>query len=58
MKITATVQEAAAMTGLSKSNIYNLINAGKLQTCLIGHRRLIRMQSLQELVENAFAAAA
>lgn len=53
MKLTATVQEAVAMTGLSKSGLYNLINRGELDSVTVGRRRLVKVDSLRKLVEVA-----
>jgi excisionase family DNA binding protein len=50
MKLTATVKEACEMTGLSKSKIYLLIGEGKLTATTVGRRRLVKVDSIRELV--------
>lgn len=53
MKITATVREACEMTGLGKTKLYELMGNGSLQTTTIGRRRLVKVDSLRQLVEAA-----
>ncbi len=50
-RITLRVNEAQAVSGLSRSTIYELLKAGRLQTVKIGGRRLILRESLQRLLE-------
>lgn len=51
MKITATVDEARAMTGLGKTSLYAAISDGRLKSLTVGRRRLINVESLRHLVE-------
>jgi len=53
MKITTTVKEACEMTGLGKTLVYQLINAGKIKTTTVGRRRLVSVDSIRALVEAA-----
>jgi excisionase family DNA binding protein len=53
MKITATIKEACAMTGLGKTKIYQAIGEGKLETSCVGRRRLVNVDSLRQLVSTA-----
>ncbi len=53
MKITATVKEACAMTGIGKNKLYALINAGDLDTVVLGRRRFVKVDSLRKLLEVA-----
>lgn len=46
-------QAGAALGGQSKSTIYKLIKAGKLESTLIGSRRVIIFQSLKALIKPA-----
>lgn len=52
-KITLRVNETTAVSGLSRSTIYVLLKAGKLQTTKVGGRRLILRDSLQRLLRPA-----
>ncbi len=52
-KITLRVNETTAVSGLSRSTIYELLKAGKLQTTKVGGRRLILRDSLQRLLQPA-----
>jgi len=51
-KITLRVNEATAVSGLSRSTIYELLKAGKLRAVKIGGRRLILRESLQSLLQT------
>jgi excisionase family DNA binding protein len=46
------IDDAAALIGLSRSSIYNLINAGKLPSTIVAGRRLIRRADLVALIHN------
>jgi excisionase family DNA binding protein len=50
-KITLRINETVAVSGLSRSTIYELLKAGKLRAVKIGGRRLILRESLQALLE-------
>ncbi len=50
-KLAFRVNEAVAVSGLSRSTIYELLKAGKLRAVKIGGRRLILRESLQALLE-------
>ena len=51
-RITLRVNEAQAVSGLSRSTIYELLKAGKLRTVKVGGRRLILRESLQALLQT------
>ena len=51
-KITLRVNEAQAVSGLSRSTIYELLKAGKLRAVKVGGRRLILRESLQALLQT------
>lgn len=53
MKLTATVKEACEITGLGKTKLYDLMNAGAIRTTTVGRRRLVSMDSLRALLEAA-----
>jgi excisionase family DNA binding protein len=48
--ITVTIQQACALSGLSHTTIYKLINAGKLRSVKIGRRTLVTYASLRGLL--------
>lgn len=45
-----SVADAAKMIGLGLTKTYDLINAGKLSSVKIGRRRLVRVESIRQLV--------
>jgi hypothetical protein len=55
-KITATITEFCAMSGIGRSRVYELINAGVLESALIGERRFIIVDSYRRYVEQRLAA--
>jgi excisionase family DNA binding protein len=52
-KITLRISETVAVSGLSRSTIYELLKAGKLRAVKVGRRRLILRDSLQTLLQAA-----
>jgi prophage regulatory protein len=58
--ILVSVNNAAAMLGLSRPTIYNLLNAGALHAVKSGGRTLIPTQALRDYAESleAYAPAA
>jgi excisionase family DNA binding protein len=48
--LAVPVPEAARMLGVGVSTTYRLIGEGKLATCQIGTRRLVRVSSLRKFV--------
>lgn len=51
-KIAVPVVEGFAALGIGRTKGYELIEAGRLKTILIGRRRLILVSSIKELVEE------
>ena len=49
-RLSCTVAEACAATGLGRTKLYELIGAGSVVTTLIGRRRLISVKSLLHLI--------
>jgi excisionase family DNA binding protein len=45
-----SVDEAAAMLGISRVSIYGEINAGRLQTLTVGRRRLVPAAAIAEFI--------
>ena len=44
------IKQAIYELGISRTAIYELINAGKLKTVKIGRRRLVPIEAIEELV--------
>jgi hypothetical protein len=53
--ITATIPEFKRISGISRSRIYELLDAGELHSVHIGVRRLIIIQSYLDLIERQCA---
>lgn len=51
-QFTASISEAAKALSLGRTSIYALINDGRLETVKIGRRRLIKVSSIQLLLEQ------
>lgn len=45
------VNDAARTLGIGRTHVYRLISEGKIDTILLGRRRLIKAASLQKLIE-------
>ena len=52
-RIALRLNDAAAISGLSKSTLYSLIRAGKLNDCRVGSRRLILRADLEALIQGS-----
>lgn len=50
-RLTCTIAEACEATGLGRTKLYELIGDGRVDTARIGRRRLIKVRSLQRLLE-------
>jgi excisionase family DNA binding protein len=49
-RLTCTIAEACAATGLGRTKLYELIGDGRVDTATIGRRRLVKVRSLQRLL--------
>ena len=49
-RLTCTILEASEVTGLGRTKLYELIDAGLLQTTTVGRRRLVTVDSLMSLL--------
>jgi excisionase family DNA binding protein len=47
--ICASINETARALGIGRTKIYELINAGRLETVKIGRRTLVRTDSIRAL---------
>lgn len=54
--ILVSVPDAARLLGLGRSSIYSLLAAGRLDSVVLGRRRLIRYESVRAVAEAAQAA--
>jgi excisionase family DNA binding protein len=50
--LTLTVEGVRDATGLGRNKIYELIKSGRLESVVIGSRRLIKKASLERLIEE------
>ena len=50
--ITATIPEFRRLSGISRSRIYELLDAGELESVYIGARRLVLIASYRQLIER------
>ena len=51
-RIALRIRDAATISGLSRSTLYELLKAGKLRAVKIGGRRLILRDSLEALLRG------
>lgn len=52
-RITVAVAEAREALGLGTTKLYQLINAGQLETVKVGRRRLVTVASIKRLASGA-----
>jgi hypothetical protein len=57
-RVTCTLGEAIEATGISRSHLYRLRAAGRVETVMVDGRRLWRVRSLLALVGDAGAGDA
>lgn len=51
-KYLCSVQEAAHMMGICRTNLYSLLSKNELQSVKIGARRLIKVESILALIDR------
>jgi excisionase family DNA binding protein len=51
-QFTTSISEAAKALSLGRTSIYALINDGRLDTIKIGRRRLVKVESIQQLLKT------
>jgi excisionase family DNA binding protein len=56
--ITVSVAEAKRLSGLGHTTVYKLLSEGTLKSTTVGKRRLVRYDSLQELLNPDHREAA
>lgn len=52
-----SIKDVVARTRLSRSKVYEEIDAGRLQSVKVGRRRLIAESALVDYINNLIAAA-
>jgi len=50
-KFATSIRDAAQSLGLGRTAVYGLINDGRLETIKIGRRRLVKVESIRQLIE-------
>ncbi|WP_353057971.1 helix-turn-helix domain-containing protein [Propionimicrobium sp. PCR01-08-3] len=50
LRKTVTVEEAARMIGIGRSAAYRLVRTGELRSVRIGHRIVIPLKAIDELL--------
>jgi predicted DNA-binding transcriptional regulator AlpA len=55
-RISCTIPEACAATGLGRTKIYEEISAGRVQTSKVGTRTLILVESLVAMIDPGAAS--
>lgn len=55
-KIAYTINEAREVSGIGRTKLYELINAGKLKPAKIGTRTLLLRTDLEGMLQRAVAA--
>ena len=51
--IVTSINDAAKALSLGRTSIYALIREGRLEAVKMGRRRLVKVESIRRLVENA-----
>lgn len=57
-KLLFSIAEAATALGLGRTSVYNFINSGDLKTVKLGTRTLIKVSSLEALINKSEKGAA
>jgi excisionase family DNA binding protein len=52
-RVTLSIDEAAAMLGISRAHAYELVRRGVLPRLQLGRRVVIPMKALEEFVDSA-----
>ncbi|HEL3735849.1 helix-turn-helix domain-containing protein [Stenotrophomonas maltophilia] len=50
-RLSYTVDEACAVTGLNRNAIYRAITLGQINTFKVGRRRMVSTRALREFIE-------
>ena len=52
LPFTTSIAETAKALSLGRTSIYSLINEGRLETITIGRRRLVKLDSIHQLLDG------
>jgi excisionase family DNA binding protein len=55
-RLSCTIEEACQATGLGRTKLYEMMDAGHVQTTHVGKRRLVLVPSLVQLVGSQVEA--
>ncbi len=58
MPLSVSVEEAARLLGLGRSNLFKLIESGELRSVKVGSRRLVPRRALEEFLAGPDVSAA
>lgn len=56
--VAISVRTAGQLSGLGRTRLYELMNAGRLASVSVGRRRLISLASLEDLLSPQYKVAA
>lgn len=51
--LLVTINTALSMIGLGRTKFYELVNGGRIETVVVGSRRLVKVSSLRRLAGEA-----
>jgi excisionase family DNA binding protein len=52
MKLLFTIQETSKALGISRARLYELLAAGDVKACKLGHRTMIRAEDLKRFADS------
>jgi excisionase family DNA binding protein len=55
---SVSVEEAARLLGLGRSNLFELMDSGELRSVVVGSRRLVPRRALEEFLAGHHVSAA
>ena len=58
MPLSVSVEEAARLLGLGRSNLFKLMESGELRSVKVGSRRLVPRRALEEFLAGHDVSAA
>ena len=57
-RVLISISEASAALGIGRTKLYQLLASGQLTSLQIGTRRLVKVESIQALLEGVAGGAA
>jgi excisionase family DNA binding protein len=55
--LAVDIPGACRLTGLGRTQIYELVSSGKLRSCKVGRRRIITVEAIRDYLARLEAAA-